>query len=42
MQVSWLVPINHTEFSWKQWCFLWLGEKRVDAAHYIDVSVLIW
>lgn len=42
MQVSWLVSINHTEFSWKQWCFLCLEEKRVDAVHYIDVSVLIW
>lgn len=42
MQVSWLVSINHIEFNWKQWYFLWLGDKRAEAVHYMDVSVLIW
>lgn len=36
-----LVYINLVEFNWKQWCFLWLGDKRTEAVHYIDVSVVI-
>lgn len=37
---SW-VSINHIEFNWKQWYFLWREDKRMEAVNYIDMSVLI-